>query len=289
LEAHLTGDLEAKHSAAKQGRSNNKLTQDVWGKPKKCVSLEGCHEASAFRNELRAAREACQKDAEAFDEILFVVERLGARLSGFIGNLGQYEHCLRKLAERSRLAADFSGVFKVVREARNEALHQGAVARHLAARAVELALILEDALATQLGTIEYLMVQEPVVAHHWQTLGAVRRIMLVNAFSYLPFNWDGQWFFLADYLIATFWQRRLVPDRGKALATPLGVVLRRDHASKDLLLLPADENQCGKHLPPYEAAGRMKEGRPLLVVDPDQVDADKKSRLIGLISPADLL
>jgi hypothetical protein len=205
--------------------------QDVKGKQKKCVSLEGCSEACAFRDELRAAREACQRDAEAFDEVLFVVERLGSRLSGFIGSLGQYEPCLKKLAERSRLAADFSGVFKVVREARNDALHQGAVARHLAARAVELALILEDALATQLGTIEYLMVQQPVVVYHWQTIGAIRRIMLVNAFSYLPFNWDGKWFFLADHLIAAFLQDRRGPDRGETLATPISVVLRGDRAS----------------------------------------------------------
>jgi hypothetical protein len=52
-----------------------------------CAALKGADESAAFRNELRGAREVCARDAEAFDEVLFVVERLGCRLSGRIGDL----------------------------------------------------------------------------------------------------------------------------------------------------------------------------------------------------------
>src|ERR1700732_344173 len=63
-----------------------------------CFALAGKDESAAFRNELRVAREACMRDAEAFDEILFVVERLGSRLVGRIKDLGGYDQCLSKLA-----------------------------------------------------------------------------------------------------------------------------------------------------------------------------------------------
>ena len=151
----------------------------------------------------------CARDAEAFDEVLFVLERLGSRLHGSIQGLGAYGPCLSGLAQKSAMVAGsaessnparpyFPSLFESIRFARNDALHQGAVARHLTARVIEVALILEDALAIELNTIQYLMVKEPVIAKPWQTLGAIRRVMLVNAFSYLPLYWSGEWCFVSD-------------------------------------------------------------------------------------------
>jgi hypothetical protein len=46
-----------------------------------------------FRDQLREARALALRDSEAFDEILFVFERLGAYLYGATGDLGKYlEH-----------------------------------------------------------------------------------------------------------------------------------------------------------------------------------------------------
>jgi hypothetical protein len=42
-----------------------------------------------FRDQLRQAREYALRDAEAFGEIIFVVERLGSFLFGRIENLGK--------------------------------------------------------------------------------------------------------------------------------------------------------------------------------------------------------
>src|SRR5260370_40408048 len=98
-----------------------------------CAPLSGAVESAAFRNELRGVREVCARDAEAFDEVLFVVERLGCRLSERMGDLGSYKRRLSELAQRSVLVADspetsdeghphFPSLFEAIRLARNEAL-----------------------------------------------------------------------------------------------------------------------------------------------------------------------
>src|SRR5258708_31116797 len=74
----------------------------------RCIELKGC-EAAAFREGLRAAREVCGRDVEAFDQLLFSIERLGSRLAGHTGTLGSYKHCLSKLAQKSSLVADSAG------------------------------------------------------------------------------------------------------------------------------------------------------------------------------------
>ena len=90
-----------------------------------------------FRDELREARAAALRDAEGFQHILFVFERLGSRLLGQIRHLGQYKSKIVELAEKSPLASlpgwhtTFEAKYEIVRKARNAAFHQGALARHL--------------------------------------------------------------------------------------------------------------------------------------------------------------
>jgi hypothetical protein len=115
------------------------------------------------------------KDAEAFMQVLFAVERTGAILTGRGGSLKEYEDALTTLAMRSPLAGDypnadphyqarFPDLYSLVRHARNDALHLGAFARHLAATTVELSLILEDALVNGSSRIADYMVKGPVSA-----------------------------------------------------------------------------------------------------------------------------
>src|SRR5258706_603408 len=106
-----------------------------------------------YRDSLRAARSAIEKDAEAFRDIIFTIEQLGRALSGNSGTLDKTRDALMGLASHSSLAQPSSknersaaGLFELVRRGRNEAFHEGAYARNLAAHAVELSLILEDAL-----------------------------------------------------------------------------------------------------------------------------------------------
>ena len=99
--------------------------------------------ATFFANELRSARLATLADAEAFDKIIHVVERLGYFLTkknlaneGDYGSLDKYKVAITQIAYKSGLSnqaylTPFSHLYELVREARNDALHQGAFARHL--------------------------------------------------------------------------------------------------------------------------------------------------------------
>jgi len=110
-----------------------------------------------FRLQLQQAREFALKDAEAFGGIIHVVERLGQFLFPEGRGLGDYKSAISKVAKDSALATDvpaerrdvhtpFSLLYDMVKNGRNDALHIGAFARHLTTHAIELALILEDAL-----------------------------------------------------------------------------------------------------------------------------------------------
>jgi hypothetical protein len=153
--------------------------------------------AQHFSYELREARAVALKDAEAFEQLLFVFERLGVYLTGSIKNLGGYADALGRVASNSPMAqlipkdlpdwhAPFSTLYEIVKTARNEALHEGSYARHLTKNAVELSMILEDALMVEAFCARNFMVRDPVCAYMWQPISAIRRAMLVNSFSFLP-------------------------------------------------------------------------------------------------------
>jgi hypothetical protein len=59
-----------------------------------------------FCDQLRQARENAFHDAEAFDEIIHVVERLGSFLFKKIGDLGKYKDDIKEKARHSALAED---------------------------------------------------------------------------------------------------------------------------------------------------------------------------------------
>ena len=60
--------------------------------------------ARDFRLQLQLARENALKDAEAFDGIIHVVERLGSLGLGRLADLGAYKPKVAEVAERSPLA-----------------------------------------------------------------------------------------------------------------------------------------------------------------------------------------
>jgi len=150
------------------------------------------HDAAMyFRDQLREARALALRDAEAFDELLFTVERLGSALTNTTNTLGHstYQKAIAKIAQRSSLADEIPGqwrecyipfqvLYESVRDARNDALHQGALARHLTIHATQLAIVLEDALVQDSTTVGDYMVQNPVRAALWQPVGFIRQAML---------------------------------------------------------------------------------------------------------------
>ena len=110
------------------------------------------HDATIyFQDQFRGARARAFRDAEAYQEILFAIERFGSALSGETRALGRYRKWIVPMAKISPLAEDiptkhrdwhvpFPTLYDAVKDARNDALHQGASARHLTAHATQIAL-----------------------------------------------------------------------------------------------------------------------------------------------------
>jgi|UniRef100_UPI003782D5FC CBS domain-containing protein len=257
--------------------------------------------ARAFRLDLQAARENAIKDAEAFEGIIHAIERLGSFLLGRIEALGPYQPPLKDLAELSALASDipsewrelhtpFDLLYNEVKNARNDALHVGAYARHLTIHAIELAIVLEDALRikeTNLKevkkmetTVSDFMIRNPVFAHSWQPISIVRQIMLTNSFSYLPVAMgDGKWRLVSDLAVAKYLQGCSNAKRKKRLATSL------EEAMEDKDSFPSlDDAVCIHSSATIAQALNQSGGKPLLVTS-------KKagSEIVGFLTPFDLL
>lgn len=243
-----------------------------------------------FRDQLRTARAAVLRDAEAFPEILFAVERLGAFLLGRPASLGEYRGVLVELASASVLAktipeenqashVPFDRLFEIVRDGRNDALHQGVVARHLASRSFDLALVLEDALMNGSDRISDFMVRSPVCAEPWQPLSVVRHNLLENSFSFLPLRPDGDassWLLVSDGALARVLRATDSPEERKRR---LSATITEAVTAFDLQLEPAfvvAESDTVGHVLTKTA------DRPVLVLDDQR-------RLMGIVTAFDLL
>lgn len=244
--------------------------------------------AIAFADQLRSGREAALKDAEAFGEIVHAVERLGSFVTGKCTNLGCYKDELTRIATSSALAEEvpaiasgiltpFPRLYQLVKDARNDAVHQGAFARHLTIHSIELALILEDALRDSASPLvsDY-MARNPILAETWQPVGFIRQQMLANSFSFLPVLRDGIWHLVSDREVAMFLRSSTGAERKRRLALPL--------ESAQIPFLAAD---CiSEDSPLQDALARFKD-RPLLVVDRTGVRGPH--RLLGIVTAFDLL
>lgn len=196
-------------------------------------------QAVSIALEFRAARAISLKDSEAFDEIIFAIERLGAFLTRSKGNLGKFETAITEIAHDSVLAAkasqanpilhlSFAALYDSVRAGRNDAFHEGAVARQLANHAQELALVIEDALMSRAKAAAEFMVRDPVCAEPWHPLSTIRRTMLLNAFSFLPYGVKGanKWRLISDAGIATFLNSSSKSERDTRLLLTLDEALK---------------------------------------------------------------
>jgi hypothetical protein len=241
-----------------------------------------------FSDELREARENALRDSEAFDGIVHVVERLGSFLRGKITHLGDYKEKIQETAIGSALAEEipgqrpdlhvpFSLLYKLVREARNDALHQGAFARRLTGHAIELSLVLEDALRRSLESpvVGDYMVRGPICAEPWQPISFIRQRMLANSFSFLPVKSGAEWCLVSDVEIVTYLGTN-TKERNQRLAHRLDTT--------GIQLRPA--KRCAVDLP-LETALRMMAGeqRPLLVCGTEE----DSQALVGIVTPFDLL
>lgn len=241
-----------------------------------------------FRDQLRDARAAVLRDAEAFQAIVVVIERLGMFLCGELGNLGQYATKIRTQAALSPMAEEipallpdfhrrFDKKYSLVRQGRNAAIHEGALARHLTVNAVEISLVLEEAIMSEHHQVCDFMVRNPVCASLWQPLSFVRQTMLVNSFSYLPVQRNGEagWGLISDFGLA-----RCLRNKGRVSKEVLIQRLEEAVDSGQIELLSA--TTCHPE-DTVEKVLQMSDGLPTLVLSKDRND------LVGIVTPFDLL
>lgn len=239
------------------------------------------------RDTLRSARLAVLQDAEALPEIIYALERVGAVVTNRIAKLKSYKSKLRELSDRSPLAGyiprkhptlhiPFDKLYELVTDARNEGMHQGVFARHLTRHAIELFLILEDALMSLSNRISDFMVKSPVVAEDWQPISLIRQRMLTDSFSFLPVLFNGEWKVVSDYKLAK-WLRAASSDgeRKQRLTISLKDAIKKMSLELVDPVIATNEEAISDLL-------ASTDGRPILVIDKDK-------RLIGIATPYDLL
>jgi CBS domain-containing protein len=244
-----------------------------------------------FCQQFREARAGALCDAEAFEEIIHVVERLGSFPTCRVGTLGDYGDALTEFVSSSAVDR-FPLIYDLVRNARNDAMHQGAFASHLTGHAIELALILEYSLQEMLDdpkVCDY-MVRNPVCAKMWQPIGFIWQQMLASSFSYLPVeNLEGDWSLVSDLCIADFLRKsdaeangeRRRKDRKRRLATTLSEAINEKEIELINTVICLEDDSL------LDAVRKLKESKvSLLVVCRND---GNQSVLAGIVTAFDLL
>jgi CBS domain-containing protein len=170
-----------------------------------------------FRNQFRKARYKALKDAGDFESIFHAIEGLGAFLTNNAdhNSLNDYLPVLKNLIDDSVLAKElpkefpsfhnsFLFLYETVRRFRNQVAHQGVYARNKTRYAIELGLIFEQVLNNMDQNITNYMVRNPTTASLWEPLSHVRKVMLINSFSYIPIFYDQNWVLISDYHLHSF-------------------------------------------------------------------------------------
>jgi len=274
-------------------------------------------EAESFRNQLRDAREKAQKDAEAFRDVAFALERLGGFLMrrhmgkqerGNVG-LGRYRPFILELATHSPLFYALAGgrstahvsfvqLYELVLQARNSRMHGGPKVRHATKHAIDLALVLENALMKSCGeatlSARDFMVRNPICAEMWQPLSWIRQTMLENSFSSLPVDTGSEgkpaWKLVCETAAAHFLQRQVGEFVG-ILDQSLGEAAKSKGGTPgqagDYIELVERAETVQADAPVQEVISRWTRqyALPVLVTR----DGTEAAELLGILTPYDLL
>ena len=236
--------------------------------------------------ELRTARAAALGDAErGFVHICLALERIGTILCRKVENLYSYTDTLCALCdvrlengslEKHPSTGGLRRLLDHLRRGRNDALHHGAYARHLTHRAIEVALLIEEAVMAASVQVSDFMVSNPICAEMWQPLSIIRFAMLSNSFSYLPVKGDDDtWYMLSDLAIAQALTAPTNGERQRRMAMTLKEACTGDHVQ----LLPARVTASDA---PRSALMQDWDGHPVIV-------ADENGNLLGIVTPFDVL
>ncbi|MFN7789036.1 MAG: CBS domain-containing protein [Pseudanabaena sp.] len=269
-----------------------------------------------FRDLFRDARAKALSISESFQEILFSIEKMGMFLlkkraeqdakykkdlqNPSLFTLGRSYRCVIKELISPFNSIQFSELYDIVLEGRNDAMHQGAYARHLTDNCVQLALIIEDALMSSMDRkVRNYMVRNVVQAFPWQPISFIRQQMLSNSFSYMPLlvnqsngmDSKREWVFLSDSHLARYLadskhdkdektKRDIKNERHERLVTIVEEAIKQN---------PFDtEDISAKTCKPDDTVNdvleKMENGKPVIVIDGEDIE-----RIVGIVTAFDLI
>lgn len=255
-----------------------------------------------FRRAFRTARAAVLADAEAYMEVIRVVESLGAYLGANCAKgkpAGGKPAGLEKAGKMIRSVL-FPGpdawpgspswepyvhvLYGRLCMMRNATVHEGALSRSAGVHAVRLSLAIEEALMKKLKGDESVapwMVPDPIVAKSWHTISHIRMTLLSGGFSAVPLLWDKNWRFVRDVAVVDYLRAKEKDYLCRLHLTLSEAVV---DTAAPLELTPAARKHCvapDAKLSNLLKTGWPAEDLPVLVVEGD--------RLVGVLTPHDLL
>lgn len=268
-------------------------------KPSRPLGILPAEERVYYRDELRAARYAALADSESFSEICFVIEAFGLRLLGRQEAMGDYKNRISDCAQASPLFGSlpqkfptifktFDALYRTVRQARNDAMHTGAYARHATEAAIELCIGLEEALMVN-GKLNVgdVMVKSPITVEPWQPVAHARQLMLMHSFSFLPVRLADTWHLISELGLARYLNvaRDTKVDRlGKSIADAVNDGFELKSVPQETILRAGDSTSEAL------ASASAQDGPYLwLVIEPVCIDGKEQTHLAGVLSPFELM
>lgn len=263
-------------------RAGESVVSNVSARRDACAALEkNASLRGKLRRMLRAARSAVLADAEGFEVVVHAIEAMGKALNPDGSGLNEYTPWLRHLVESAhgwqagdKRSRRLEARLFLLRQARNDHAHQGVHARNAADEAVEVALLLEDALSFGWADVRLadVMVRRPVVADADDSLGEIRRTMLSCSFSFVPVRLAGTWRLVSERWIAA----QVV---GKPRKARNAVFARRVSDFEEEL---AEAQVFAEDVPTTDLPTPLPD---LLLV----AETTTAKALLGVVSPSDLL
>jgi hypothetical protein len=231
-----------------------------------------------FRDLFREARSKALNNAENFEDLIFALEKLGKFLHGEskqIGDLVADYSCLSKKIPEClpEFHTDFCTLYDLVRKARNSAMHEGVFARNITRHAIELSIVLEDALMSQEKRVKDFMIRNALCAFGWQPLSFIRQNMLANSFSYLPFCDNGKWKLISDLNLTKYLQDA---ENRKIREQRLSQKLK----DSQIKLIDADTKNAEQEIKSFVNEWK---GLPICVT------LKNSNEIVGILTPFDLL
>ena len=167
-----------------------------------------------------------------------------------------------------------------MREGRNEAVHEGTLGRRLARDCVRVSIMAEEALRmeAELSVVRDHMVETIVHARLWQTLRTIRRTMMENEFTHLPFENERRWYTVDAEALCVY--RAQHCDEGKDVWSRT-LRCAKERTDKPLEVRDAELVDLSQDI--HEATQRL-EGQGMLLV---RGKCDEE--IVGVLTAFDLL